>query len=68
MTFLIRESSNRAGQDYTISVYRQNLNSDEIYTFLGRYRAHYKPIRALFFGFTLDDKQPILTTVGKKIE
>ncbi|UJR34201.1 hypothetical protein I4U23_021607 [Adineta vaga] len=53
-----------AEEDYTISVYRQNLNSAEIYTFLGRYRAHYKPIRALFFGFTIDDNQPILTTIG----
>ncbi|CAF0765825.1 unnamed protein product [Adineta steineri] len=53
-----------AEEDFTISVYRQNLNSEEIYTFLGRYRAHYKPIRALFFGFTIDDNQPILTAVG----
>jgi len=36
-----------------------------MYTFLGRYRAHYKPIRALFFSFTSDDNQPILTTIGK---
>lgn len=47
-----------------MSVYRQNLTSDDIYTFLGRYRAHYKPIRALFFGSTPDDNQPILTTIG----
>jgi hypothetical protein len=49
-----------------VSVYRQNLSSDDIYTFLGRYRAHYKPIRALFFGVTSDDNQLILTTIGKR--
>ncbi|CAF0905178.1 unnamed protein product [Adineta ricciae] len=53
-----------AEEDYTISVYRQNFHTEDIYTFLGRYRAHYKPIRALFFGFTIDDNQPILTTIG----
>jgi hypothetical protein len=36
-----------------------------MYTFLGRYRAHYKPIRALFFGLRPGDSQPILTTIGK---
>lgn len=39
-----------------------------MYTFLGRYRAHYKPIRALFFGLTPDENQPILITIGKKID
>ncbi|CAF0866926.1 unnamed protein product [Rotaria sordida] len=53
-----------AEDDYTVSVYRQNLDSEDIYTFLGRYRAHYKPIRALFFGLTPDDDQPILITIG----
>ncbi len=49
-------------------MYRQNFSSVEMYTFLGRYRAHYKPIRALFFGLTPDDNQPILTTIGKSIK
>ncbi|CAF2587098.1 unnamed protein product [Rotaria sp. Silwood2] len=53
-----------AEDDYTVSVYRQNLDSEDIYTFLGRYRAHYKPVRTLFFGLTPDDNQPILTTIG----
>ncbi|CAF3383989.1 unnamed protein product [Rotaria sp. Silwood2] len=35
--------------NYTVSVYRQNLSNDDLYTFVGRYRAHYKLIRALFF-------------------
>jgi hypothetical protein len=48
-----------------VSVFRQNVNSADKYTFLGRYRAHYKPIRALFFNTTLDDNLPILTTIGE---
>ncbi|CAF4112056.1 unnamed protein product [Rotaria sp. Silwood1] len=40
---------------YRVSVYPQNLHSDDLCTFLGLYCAHYKPIRPLFFGSTPDD-------------
>ncbi|CAF1189811.1 unnamed protein product [Didymodactylos carnosus] len=53
-----------AEEDFTVSVYRQNLFSQEVYTFLGRYRAHYKQIRSMFFGLTLDDNLPRLITIG----
>ena len=51
-----------------MSVYRQDLNISDRYRFLGRYRAHYKPIKAMFFGFTIDENQPILTTIGEFLE
>lgn len=47
-----------------MSVYRQNVSSADRYVFLGRYRGHYKPIRALFFGVTSEDNQPIVTSIG----
>ena len=53
-------------EDFTVSVYRQNVSSADRYVFLGRHRGHYKPIKALFFGFTSDDNQPILTSIGEQ--
>ena len=60
-----------AEQDFTVSVYKKNyLNEDssiatEIYTFLGRFRSHYKDIATLMFSKSLDGNGQSLFSLGK---
>ena len=44
---------------------RRSTTSVDPYGFLGRYRAHYKPIRQLMFGMSLDNDFPRLLTLGE---
>ena len=56
-----------------ITVYKQNFMTDknseriatEIYTFLGRYRSHYKEIVSLMFGLNPDTYQIRLLSLGR---
>ncbi|RNA14704.1 WD repeat-containing 66 [Brachionus plicatilis] len=62
-----------AEADFTVSVYKYNFMSDrdnmkiasEPYTFLGRYRAHYKEIVSLMFGIYPDNGEIRLFSLGK---
>ena len=52
--------------EYTTSIYiRQFGTNVEPYQYLGRYRAHYKPIKEIIFGTQLDDDSPRLMTLGQ---
>ena len=49
-----------------MSVYVRQLGLDvEPYVYLGRYRAHYKPIKEIMFGVHLDDDSPRLLSLGQ---
>ncbi|XP_053376609.1 cilia- and flagella-associated protein 251-like [Mercenaria mercenaria] len=54
-----------ADAEYTVSVYVHCRGIDvEPYQYLGRYRAHYKPIKDLMFGIQLDADVPRLLSLG----
>lgn len=62
-----------AESDFTVSVYKRNYQGSkntekiatEMYTFLGRYRSHYKEIVSLMFGINPDTNQTRLLSLGK---
>ena len=55
---------------YAVTIYihkcrRRATTSVDPYAYLGRYRAHYKPIRQLMFGIRSDSDFPRLLTLGE---
>ncbi|GFR90714.1 WD repeat-containing protein 66 [Elysia marginata] len=55
-----------ADAGFTITVYkRQRKENRNLYTWHGRYRSHYKPIRDLLFDVHLDTDQPKLLSLGE---
>jgi len=55
---------------YTVTIYihkcrRRATTSVDPYAFLGRYRAHYKPIRHIMFGIRPGSDFPRLLTLGE---
>ncbi|XP_077862113.1 cilia- and flagella-associated protein 251-like [Saccoglossus kowalevskii] len=55
-----------ADADYCVSVFKaQPYNEQEPWMYLGKQRAHYKPVRGIMFGRTLDSEVPRLLSVGE---
>ncbi|RUS85636.1 hypothetical protein EGW08_006582 [Elysia chlorotica] len=55
-----------ADAGFTITVYkRQRKEGRNLYTWHGRYRSHYKPIRDLLFDVHLDTNEPKLLSLGE---
>ncbi|XP_077995257.1 cilia- and flagella-associated protein 251-like [Glandiceps talaboti] len=55
-----------ADADYCVTVYKAQPRSvDEPWIYLGKQRAHYKPIRGVMFGTALDSDSPRLLSVGE---
>ncbi|XP_071110877.1 cilia- and flagella-associated protein 251-like [Haliotis cracherodii] len=55
-----------ADAEYTVSVYKkESMDTSTTYTYMGRHRAHYKPIRDIMFGVQLDSTAPRLLSLGE---
>ena len=52
--------------DYCVTLFKREAADSEFpWTYLGKHRAHYKPIRGLTFGLKLDTTAPRLLSVGE---
>ncbi|PIK40727.1 putative WD repeat-containing protein 66-like [Apostichopus japonicus] len=52
--------------NFCVTVYKAGSpNSDWPWTYLGKHRAHYKPIRTVTFGIKLDSDMPRLLSLGE---
>ncbi|ESO91649.1 hypothetical protein LOTGIDRAFT_191347 [Lottia gigantea] len=54
-----------ADAEYALTVYKKQLDGNDPYDYLGRYRAHYKSINDVIFGVYLDTDIPRLMTLGE---
>ncbi|XP_072043906.1 cilia- and flagella-associated protein 251-like [Amphiura filiformis] len=55
-----------ADADYCVTLFkREAADSEYPWSYLGKHRAHYKPIRGLSFGLKLDTTAPRLISVGE---
>ncbi|PVD31166.1 hypothetical protein C0Q70_06577 [Pomacea canaliculata] len=54
-----------ADAQYTTSLYKAALDTESApFVYIGRYHAHYRPIKELLFGFHLDSNKPRLLSLG----
>ncbi|KAK6192834.1 hypothetical protein SNE40_004236 [Patella caerulea] len=54
-----------ADAEHSLTVYKKQNSAEDPFDYLGRYRAHYKPINDVLFGIHLDSNLPRLMSLGE---